>query len=289
MIGCLSGIFGLSIYLVLTIVFGILALIPLAAADAIYTGKWTTITIHDLLMLENSAFANALGDVLSDHPLWQMFHGIIGGLANQFNIGINMQVFFADAANLNLNLYGILELIGSTVFMLLWFRVQMDVLSGIFRLRSMSTFDAENGVIGCILERLLNGLYFSVALLGAFFSTILFNAVKESPYPQIYIIIILAIEVVLFFGSRAISISNSNFQTSLLEEIIQSLLKTGTMFVSMFISFFYFSGGLSNEDWRIILVVLSWISAMNGIAGASMVYQIGGFVVTVILGCLMGI
>ena len=77
MISFISGIFSLSVYLTFTIVFGILALIPLVAADAIYTGKWTAITIHDLLMLDDSAFASALGDVLSDHPLWQMIHGII--------------------------------------------------------------------------------------------------------------------------------------------------------------------------------------------------------------------
>lgn len=285
--GCLFRLFHLIFYLILSVVFAILAMLPLVAADAIYTGKWAAFSIQNLLMCDEGAFASALGGVLSDHPLWQMFHGILGGIADRVNVGINLQFFFADAATLNLSLYGLLELIGSAVFMLLWFRVQMDVLAMIFRFVPLSAVDPEKGFIGCILDRFLSSLYFSVALLGAFFSTVLFNAVKMSTYPTVYIIVVLVAEIVLFFGAREISISGSNFEISLSEQIAGSLIKTATMFIGMYISFYYFSGGVPSGDLRIVPLVLSWISVTNGIAGVSIGYQLGGFIATVIFACFI--
>lgn len=289
MISLLSGLFCLMIYLTLTIVCGIAALIPLVAAEAIYSGKWATITAHDLLMLDESAFAGALGEVLSDHPLWQAFGGILGGFANQLQTGLNMQLFFDDAAALSLSLYGVLELIASAGFMLLWLRIQMDILSCIFRWTPLSISKLGSGVFGCIIERVLSGVYFSISLMGAFFSAILFNAVKASAYPMVFVVMVLAAEVVLYFGSRAISMPHSVFQASLLEEIISDLLKTGTLFLSMHISFFYFSAGIPQGDWRIALMVLSWAASMYGVTGESIVYQIAGFVVLALCGYWMGV
>lgn len=289
MIWLFSGIFKLLCWFFLSIVFCILAMIPLVAACCIYNGQWTNVTIQGIISLENKAFAGALGSVLADNPIWNMLQTLLGGISKALNSGIDASVFFADAATLSFTPYEISELIGMAIFMLIWLRVQMDLVSGVLHFTpfagsviKMVTGDRS------IWSMVLSSISFSISLLGAFFSSVVFNAVRSSAYPWCWLTLVIIAEIILFLGIKGIAGSYSIFRTiSIAEEVISGLIKTFTLFVSMYLSYYYFSGTPLRNGIEDGIIIIGWIMGMHGLNGENIWWRLAGLASVIIVAILI--
>ena len=289
MIWLLSGIFRLFAFLCLSAIGGILAMVPLAAACLIYSGQWSRITVQGIMSLENSAFAGALGDVLADNPIWNVFQVLLGSMAKMVNSGIDASVFFADAAGLNMDPYSICELIGIALFMIAWLRLQMDLMAGVLRTSRFagSVVDMVTGG-GSLWNIALNSINFSISLLGAFFSSVVFDAIRSSASPWVYLALAIAVELVVGFGIKSISPSYSIFQSmSIAEEVISSLIKVFTLFVSMYLAYYYFSGAVVHDPYKNGLLIIGWIMGMHGLNGENVWWKLGGLASVVVIAILV--
>lgn len=283
----ISGIFRLWALLILSVVFSILAMIPLAIASFIYSGQWTQITVQQILSLENNTFASALGSVLSDNPLWNLIQVFLGGLIKQLNLGVDMNLFFPDAASFSTDPYTIFELTGMTLFMLIWLRIQMDLLSLFFRFIPLKQCDIGT-TLGTFFHTMLNGINFSISLLGAFCGSVLFNLIRTSSYRNILLGITIITVMIIVLGIRQNSASYSYFHSlSIPEEILSGLIKVVTLFVSMYLSYYYFSGSASHRDPKSALLIIGWIAGMHGMNGESLYWRLGGLIVVLMISILV--
>ena len=264
-------------------------MVPLAAACLIYSGQWSRITVQGIMSLENGAFAGALGDVLADNPIWNVFQVLLGSMAKMVNSGIDASVFFADAAGLNMDLYSICELVGIALFMIAWLRLQMDLMAGVLRTRQFagSVVDLVTGG-GSLWNIALNSINFSISLLGAFFSSVIFDAIRSSASPWVYLALAIAVELVVGFGIKSISPSYSIFQSmSIAEEVISSLIKVFTLFVSMYLAYYYFSGAVVHDPYKNGLLIIGWIMGMHGLNGENVWWKLCGLASVVVIAILV--
>lgn len=289
MLWLLSGFFRLFVFLCLSGVGGILAMVPLAAACLIYSGQWSTVTMQGIMSLENSAFVSALGSVLADNPIWNVFQVLLGSMAKMVNSGIDASLFFADAASLNMDPYSVCELVGAALFMIVWLRLQMDLMAGVLRTGGFagSVIDAMTGG-GSVWYIALNSINFSISLLGAFFSSVIFSAIRSSAAPWIYLALFIAAGVVVGFGIKHISPSYSIFQgMSIAEEVISSLIKVFTLFASMNLAYYYFSGTAAHDPYQNGLLIIGWIMGMHGLNGENIWWRLGGLACVVVISAIV--
>lgn len=297
MIWLLSGIFRLFAFLCLSAIGGILAMVPLAAACLIYSGQWSRITVQGIMSLENSAFAGALGDVLADNPIWNVFQVLLGSMAKMVNSGIDASVFFADAAGLNMDIYSICELVGIALFMIAWLRLQMDLMAGVLRTSRFagSVVDLVTGG-GSLWNIALNSINFSISLLGAFFSSVVFDAIRSSASPWVYLALAIAAGLIIALGIKTNARSYSLFSGnpdekleafSIAEEVLSSLIKIFTLFMSMYVAYYYFSGAVVHDPYKNGLLIIGWIMGMHGLNGENVWWKLGGLASVVVIAILV--
>ncbi len=283
----ISGIFRLCSFLTLSVIFSILAMIPLAIACFIYSGQWTHVSAQQILGLESNAFASALGSVLSDNPLWNSIQVFLGGFIKQLNLQVDMNLFFPDAVSFAVEPYTICELIGMTLFMLIWLRIQMNLLSVFFRFIPLKQCDIGT-TPGTFFHTMLNGIHFSISLLGTFFGSVLFNLIRTSNYRNILLGIAIITTMIIVLGIRQNAASYSYFRNlSIPEEILSGLIKVVTLFFSMYLSYYYFSGSASHQDPKSALLIIGWIAGMHGMNGESLYWRLGGLIIVVMISILV--
>ena len=246
-------------------------------------------TMQGILSLENKAFAGALGGVLADNPIWNVFQTLLGGISHMLDSNMDASIFFSDAASLSFTPYEIGQLIGMALFMLIWLRIQMDLISGVLRFTPFagSVIKMVTGD-GSIWSMMLSSINFSISLLGAFFSSVVFDIVRSSTYPWVYLSLVIVAELILFFGIKSISPIYSIFRTiSLAEEVISSLIKTFTLFVSMYLSYSYFSGTPFRNGIEDGIVIIGWIMGMQGLNGENIWWRLAGLASVIIVAILI--
>lgn len=276
-----------SIELTMNVVFGVLAMIPLVLACTIYRGESIAAYLQNVMMIGDTAFAKAIGDILTGNPLCHLVAEFVGGIVKVNNIGgINLEFFFPDAAYFTPDVYSIAEQIGNIVFMILWLRVQLDIMAVFFRILPLHTISKSDGLLGAVARPLTNGVYYALSLLGSFFCNALFLTIQNSPYSTIFLAFVLVAEIVLFFGIKAISASYSAIRdTSLLMEIVSGMTTLGCLIMSMQMIYAFLQ---TNGRPESSFYAVAWLIGVANVKN-EWLYQCLAIAVMVILSAATGI
>ena len=74
---------------------------------------------------------------------------------------------------------------------------------------------------------------------------------------------------------------------SIAEEVISSLIKTFTLFVSMYLSYYYFSSTPFRNGIEDGIVIFGWIMGMHGLNGENIWWRLAGLASVILVAILI--